>query len=97
MIRITTTGQSSAPEPRGAQASASSAPPADPVKVSSGNGFASPGLRTVANVADGSRGETGATVRTNSLISNAEADADAVDARHPRQSAPAIAGWRARL
>jgi len=97
MIRITTTREPVSPKTGGAQPSASSAPPADRPKASSGNGFASPGSRTVAAVADGSGGETGATLRANLLNSNVEADADGADARHPRQSAPENAGWRARL
>ena len=98
-IRITT-GPSSAPETGGARpsaSSASSAPPADRPKVSSGNGFASPGLRTVGEFANGSAGQTGGTVRANPLISNAETEADGVDASHPHQSAPENTGWRARL
>ncbi len=97
MIRITTTREPVSPETGGAQPSASSAPPANRPKASSGNGFASPGSRTVAAVADGSAGETGATVRANLLKSNVEADADGADSRHPRQSAPENAGWKARL
>ena len=97
MIRITTAGKPASPETRGAQPSASSAPSADRPKASSGNGFASPGLRTVGVVADGSAGETGATVRANPLKSNVEADADGADASRPPQSAPENAGWRARL
>jgi hypothetical protein len=97
MIRITTAGEPAAPETLGAQPSASSAPPVDWPKAGSGNGFASPGLRTVGTVADGSTGERGATVRANPLISNAEANADGADEHHPSQSAPENAGWSARL
>jgi hypothetical protein len=97
MIRITTAGKSASPETRGVQPSASSAPPAARSKASSGNGFASPGVRTVAKFADGSAGELGATVRANPLISNAEADADGADARRPPESAPENTGWRVRL
>jgi hypothetical protein len=97
MIRITTTGKPASPETGGVQASASSAPPVDRPKVSSGNGFASPGLRTVGNVADGSTGGNGLTVHANPPIPNAEADADGADGRHPRQSALENTGWRARL
>jgi hypothetical protein len=97
MIRIVTTGNPASPETGGMQPSAPSAPPADRSKASSGNGFASPGLRTVGESADGSAGQTGATVRANPLISNAKDDADGADANHPRQSAPENAGWRARL
>ena len=97
IIRITTTGKSASPETGGAQPSASSAPSADRPKANSGNGFASPGLRTVGDLADGSTGENGSTVRANPLKSNAETDADGADASHPPQSAPENAGWRARL
>lgn len=97
MIRITTTGIIASSETRVAKPSASSAPPADRPKASSGNGFASPGLRTVGEFADGPAGETGATVRANPLKSNAEADADGAAASNPRQSAPENTGWRARL
>lgn len=97
MIRITTTGKLTSPETRQAQPSASSALPADRPKANFGNGFVSPGLRTVGGLADGSTGDDDSTVRTNPRISNAEADADGADARDPRQSTPENAGWRARL
>jgi hypothetical protein len=97
MIRITTTGKPASPETQGAQPSASSTPPADQPKPNSGNGFASPGLRTVGSLADGSTGGNGSPVRTNPLKSNTETDADGADARHPRQSTPENTGWRARL
>jgi hypothetical protein len=97
MIRIITAGKPASPETRGAQPSASSAPPADRPKASSGNGFAALGLRTVGEFADGSAGQTGATVRANQLISNTEAYADGADANRPRQFAPENRGWRARL
>ena len=97
MIRITTTGKPASPETRGAQPSASSALPAYRPKANSGNGFALPGLRTVGGLADGSTGGDGSTIRANPLISNAEADADGADARHPRQSVPENTGWRARI
>lgn len=96
-IRITTAGKPASPEIRGAQPSASSASSADRPKASSGNGFASPGLRTVGEFADGSAGEPDATVRANMLKSNAEADADGADASRPPQSAPENTGWRVRL
>jgi len=96
-IRITTAGKPASPETRGAQPSASSAPPADRPKVSSGNAFAPPGLRTVATVTNGSAGERGATVRANLLKSNAEADADGADINRLPQSARENTGWRARL
>jgi hypothetical protein len=44
-----TKGKPASPETPGAQPSASSTPPADQPKANSGNGFASPGLRTVGN------------------------------------------------
>jgi hypothetical protein len=80
MIRITTTGQSSKPETRRAQPSASSA---DPTKANPGNGFGHQGLRTVGIHADGSKGENGATVRANPLKGKFKADADDADADHP--------------
>jgi hypothetical protein len=97
MIRITTTGKPASPETQGAQPSASSTPPADQPKPNSGNGFASPGLRTVGNGADGSTGGNGSPARTNPLKSNTETGADGADATHPRQSTPKNTGWRARL
>lgn len=97
MIRITSTGQPAAPESRGARPSAPSAPPAHPVKSNIGNGFGSRDLRTVGDPADGSRGETGATVRANPLKTNTKTNADGADEVHPPQSAPENEGWRARL
>jgi hypothetical protein len=96
-IRIITAGKPASPETRARQPSASSASSADRPKASSGNGFASPGLPTVGEFADGAAGQTGATVRANPLISNAETDRDGADASRPRQSAPENTGWRARL
>ena len=52
IIRITT-GNPASPESQGAQPSASSARSTDWPKASSGNGFASLGLRTVGDFADG--------------------------------------------
>ena len=97
MIRITTTGKPVSPETQGAQPSASSTPPVDQPKANSGNGFASPGLRTVGSLADGSTGGNGSPVRTNQLKSNTETDEDGADARQPRQSTPENTSWRARL
>jgi hypothetical protein len=96
VIRITT-GNAGSPDSQGAQPSASSAPSTDLPKASSANGFASPGLRTVGDFADGSAGQNSATIRANPLISKGEANADGADASHPRQSVPENAGWRARL
>jgi hypothetical protein len=97
IIRIVTTANPASRETRRAQPSASSAPAVDRPKASSGNGFASLGLRTVGNVADDSSGEKGATFRANPLKSYAQVDADGADERHPAQSAPEELGWRARL
>lgn len=97
MIRITTTGQPAAPETRGVRPSASSAPSADLAKFNAGNGFETRDLRTVGNPADGSRGETAATVRANPLKTHFENDADGADENHPPQSAPENTGWMARL
>jgi len=96
-IRITTAGKPASPETRAAQPSASSAPPADRPRSSSGNGFASPGLRTAGEFADGSTGHAGATVRANPLTTTIKTDADDADASRRPQSAPENAGWRARL
>jgi len=92
-IHITT----AAPESREVKPSASSAPSVDPVKPNVGNGFRSRDLRTVGNPADGSPGETAATVRANPLKTGIETDADGADVIHPPQSAPENMGWRARL
>jgi len=97
VIRITTTGQSTAPETPGAQASAPSASSADSVKVNPGNGFGHQCLRTVGSLADGLTGGNGSTVRANLLKSHAATVADGADAKHSLQSEPENAGWRARL
>jgi hypothetical protein len=97
IIHITTTGTLPAPETGGAQPSTSSAPPAPSPKSNVANGFAAPGLRTVADHADGAMGCNGSTVRINPLKANGETDADDMDANYPPQSAPENAGWRARL
>ena len=97
MIRINVTGKPASPETQGAQPSASSTPPSEQPKANSGNGFASPGLRTVGRLADGSTGGNGSPARTHPLKSNTETGADGADARHPRQSTPENTGWRARL
>lgn len=94
MIRITTNGKPALPETRGAEPSASSAPAADQLKANSGNGFASPCLRAVGSLADGSTSGNGSFVRTKPLKFNPETDVDGADARQPRQSEPENAGWR---
>jgi hypothetical protein len=97
MIRIATTGKPASPETQGTQPSASSTQSADRPNANSGNGFASPGLRTVGDLADGSTGETGGTVRANPLKTNIKTGADGADEVHPPQSVPENAGWRARI
>jgi len=97
IIRITTTGQPSAPENRGAGPSAPSASSEPSPNSNPANGFASPGLRTVGGLADDATRSNGATVRANPLISNAEADADGADAKRPPQSPPETARWTGRL
>lgn len=96
IIRITTR-QLSAPETGGARPSTSSAPSADQSKFIPANGFASGGLRTVA---DGSRCGNGSIVRSNPLKSNGETDADGADANCPPRSEPGktgMPGWSGRL
>jgi hypothetical protein len=100
IIHITTTGNPTAPETGGAQPSASSAPSAHLPKANPANGFAPPGLRTVGDLADGSKGGNGSSVRANLLKTHGESDADGADAIHPPRSAPenpGSPGWRARL
>ena len=97
MIHIITTGTPPAPETGGVRPSASSAPSAYPRKSNSANGFAVPGVRTVADPADGSTGGNGSTVRTNPLKISGETDADYADANYPPRSAPENTGRRARL
>ncbi len=99
IIRITT-GPSPTPETRGAAPSTSSTPSAHQPKLIPFNGFALPGLRTVGDDADGSKGGNGSIVRANSLKSNGETDADGADSNRTPLSAPEKTGtlvWRARL
>jgi hypothetical protein len=99
IIRMTT-GPSSAPETGGARSSTSSAPSADQSKSIPTNGFASGGLRTVGNRADGSKLADGSTVRANPLKTNGETDADGADANCPPLSEPEKTGrpgWSGRL
>lgn len=99
IIRITTS-QLSAPETGGARPSTSSAPSADQSKFIPANGFASGGLRTVGDHADGSRHANSSTVRTSPLKINGEADADGADANCPPHSEPektGMPGWSGRL
>lgn len=99
IIRITN-GPSSAPETGGARPSASSTPSADQTKLVPANGFASQGLRTVGDDADGSRFGNGPIVRSNPFKSDGDTDADGADANRPPRSGPEKPGtpaWRARL
>jgi hypothetical protein len=99
IIRITA-APSSAPETGGTRPSASSAPSANQPKLIPANGFASQGLRTIGDDADGLRSGNGPIVRSESLESNGETDADGADANCPPRSESEKMGtsaWRARL
>jgi hypothetical protein len=96
-IRIATTGKPASPKTREAQPSASSAPPADRPKASSGKRFPPPRLRTVGDVANGSMDESGATAHANPVKTNIKIGADGADEEHPPRSQPENAGWSARL
>jgi hypothetical protein len=96
-IRITLTGQPAAPETRGARPSASSAPSVDPTNSNGSKGFGSRDLRTVGDPADGSLGETAATVRPNPLKGNIETEVDRADAGNPSASAESEKKWSIRL
>jgi len=76
----------------GAQPSAWSASSAFAPNSNVGSGFADAPPRTVANEADGSRGNAGETVRANPLKSNGATTADGADANFPDQSTPADEG-----
>jgi hypothetical protein len=65
--------------------------------VNIANRFAAQNLRTIADAADGSRTASGSTVRTNSLKTNGETDADDADANLASHSVPeetGTPGWR---
>ncbi len=94
IINITTIGQSFGSDSGGVKPSASSAQSASPTKANPSNGLAFQAVRTVDNFKDGSVDESGATVRVNARISDAEADADASHAAH---SAPENSRWSKRL
>jgi hypothetical protein len=96
-IHIAATPSQAVPENAGARSSASSASSASPLKPSSVNNFPAPGLRTVADHADGSTGGNVSTVRANPLRTNGETHADDADANRSLQSAPENTGWGARL
>lgn len=99
IIRIST-AESPPPEAGRVQPSASSASSADQLKSIPANGFASEGLRTVGDRADGSRLADGSTVRANPLKINGETDADGADANCPPLSESEKTGrpgWSGRL
>jgi len=77
IIRITT-GSSSAPETTRAQPSAPSAASTNQTNLIPANGFASQGLRTAGDDADGLRSGNGPIVRGNPLESNGATEADCV-------------------
>jgi hypothetical protein len=101
MIHITATPSLAAPEQAGVQPSVPSAPSAPMMKSNPTKGFTAPSPRTVANDADGGRGNRDATVRVNPLKSRDADDADGADASHPSQSVQektrAAGRWSARL
>jgi hypothetical protein len=100
IIHITTIGTPLAPETGGARPSASSSPAAHPSKAKPANGFAAPGLRTVADHADRSTVGNGSTIRANPLKTDGKTDADGADANRLPQSGPEKTGasaWTARL
>ena len=90
IIHITATAPSAVHENTGARPSEPSAPSASAPKSSTGNGFAAPPLRTVANDADGRTDDSGrggaATDRANPLETNPGTTADGADAKISRQS-----------
>ena len=93
VIHITTArGNSGAPDYRGAQPSAPSAPSAQPPKGNGPNAFAENNRRTVGDVADGQGDDVGtdtaSTVRANPLKSADTDGADAKDANIPSHTGP---------
>jgi hypothetical protein len=96
-IYVATTPSLVIPDNAGARSSAPSAPSAFALKPNPANSFAVPGLRTVADHADGPTGGNLSTVRANPLKTNGETHADDADANRSLQSAPENVGWRARL
>jgi hypothetical protein len=99
-ITMTTIQPSAAPEKRGAQPSAPSAPSASMPKSNPANGFAAQPLRTVAHDADGSGNGNAPTVRANPLKTNAGTAVDRADANPPPQSGQektGAPGWSTRL
>src|SRR4051812_36978083 len=88
IVRIAATAKHPAPEQAGIQPSIPSIPSAPMPKRNSANGFGALDLRTVANQADGSSGESVPTVRANPLRFIQETVADGMDANCPPQSGP---------
>ncbi len=86
IIHLTVASGDFKPEDRGAQPSASSAPPASLSKSNPANAFMAPDRRTVANDVDGTGRAPVETVRANPLKTNAETDADGADAKIPSES-----------
>jgi hypothetical protein len=97
IIRITTTPNRPAPESGRVSPSAPSASSAPMPKPNSGNGYAAPDRRTVADGADDSGVGSVSTVRANPLRSMEATIADGEDAKPRPQSGPEETGWRARL
>jgi hypothetical protein len=97
VIRITAASADPVPERGGTQPSAPSAPSAPMLKPCLVNGFAAPGLRTVAHGADGRPSGTAETVRVNPLKSTDGTVADGADANDRPQSAPGKTEWSTRL
>ena len=103
-IRITATLTQGAPENRGVQPSASSAPSAATTNFNSDSALAAPRSRMLADDADGctdgnGHGGTG-TVRINTKKTNGVTAADGADANLPTQSTPEKDGslrWRVRI
>jgi hypothetical protein len=96
IIHITATGQLIAPETEGAQPSPF-APSSYPQNANQPNVFAEPGMRTVADPADGSNGGINPTVRANAMKSHHEAGGDGADANIGPHSARKNAGWKATI
>jgi hypothetical protein len=92
-IRATAASADPAPERDGVEPSAPTALSAPLPKSMPANDFATPGLRTVANDADGRGVCQSATVRANALNGNG---ADDAGANPPPQSVSVTAPWRER-
>lgn len=100
MIRITTTGQSSAPEDAGKFASAPSASSVNSENINPRNGISVQPARTQKHDADANGQGDDPNVRANPLKINAADHADGADANPPPQSGPEKprnTGWSTRL